>query len=104
MLASLRIRCELEKRNSGLSSSIEEGPMTDSAGRKDRPGAGSHCEELLADGVPLNCYLNFNPQSGRVEIARIMPAGAQDELVHDFADEESAREWIRHETRAGRLP
>jgi hypothetical protein len=78
--------------------------MTDSAGRKDRPGAGSHCEELFADGVPLNCYLNYNPQSGRVEIARIMPAGVQDEVVNDFPDEDSAREWIRHEARAGRLP
>jgi len=78
--------------------------MTDAAGRKDRPGAGPHCEELFADGAPLNCYLNFNPQSGRVEIVRTMPAGVQDELVNDFADEDAARAWIRHEVRANRLP
>jgi hypothetical protein len=78
--------------------------MTDTAGGKDRPGAGPHCEELLADGMPLKLYLNYNPQSGRVEIARIMPAGVQDELVNDFPDEDSARDWIRHEVRAGRLP
>jgi hypothetical protein len=78
--------------------------MTDAAGGKDRPGAGHHCEELSADGVPLNCYLNFNPQTGRIEIARIMPHGAPDELVHDFPDEDSARAWIRHEVRANRLP
>ena len=78
--------------------------MTDAAGGKDRPGAGPYCEELFADGVPLNCYLNFNPESGRVEIVRIMPTGVQDELVHDFADEDAAREWIRHEVRANRMP
>jgi hypothetical protein len=78
--------------------------MTDSAGGRNRPGAGPHCEELFADGVALNCYLNYNPKSERVEIVRKMPAGAQDELVKDFADEDSAREWIRHEVRANRLP
>jgi hypothetical protein len=78
--------------------------MTDAAGGKDRPGAGRHCEDLFADGAPLNCYLNYNPQSGRVEIARIMPPGVQDELVRDFPNEDSARDWIRHEVRAGRMP
>ncbi len=78
--------------------------MSDAAGGKDRPGAGPHCEELFADGVPLNCYLNYNPQSERVEIVRKMPIGVQDELVNDFPDEDAAREWIRHEVRANRLP
>ncbi|MGO9323595.1 MAG: hypothetical protein ACLP07_03460 [Terracidiphilus sp.] len=78
--------------------------MTDAAGRKDRAGAGPHCEELFADGVPLNCYLNYNSQSERVEIIRMMPAGVQDELVKDFPDEDAARDWIRHEVRANRLP
>lgn len=78
--------------------------MTDTAGGKNRPGAGPHCEELFADGVPLNCYLNYNPQSERVEIARKMPSGMEDELVKDFPDEDSARDWIRHEVRASRLP
>jgi len=78
--------------------------MTDAAGGKDRPGAGRHCEELFADGVPLNCYLNYNPESERVEIVRIMPAGEQDELVKAFPDEDAARDWIRHEVRANRLP
>lgn len=78
--------------------------MTDAAGRKDRPGAGPHCEELLADGVPLNCYLNYNSESGRVEVVRTMPQGVPDELMHEFPDEDSARAWIRHEVRARRLP
>jgi hypothetical protein len=78
--------------------------MTDAAGGKDRPGAGTHCEELFADGVPLNCYLNYNPKSERVEIVRMMPSGIQDELVNDFPDEDAARDWIRHEVRANRLP
>jgi hypothetical protein len=78
--------------------------MTDAAGGKDRPGAGPHCEELFADGVPLKCYLNFNPQSERVEIVRIMPSGVEDEMVNDFSDEDAARDWIRHEVRANRLP
>ncbi len=78
--------------------------MTDAQGGKDRPGAGPHCEELFADGVALNCYLNYNSQTGRVEIVRTMPPGVQDELVNDFADEDAARAWIRHEVRASRLP
>jgi hypothetical protein len=78
--------------------------MTDAAGGKDRPGAGPHCEELFADGVPLKCYLNFNPQSERVEIVRIMPSGVEDEMVNDVSDEDAARDWIRHEVRANRLP
>jgi hypothetical protein len=78
--------------------------MTDAAGGKNRPGAGPHCEELFADGVPLNCYLNYNPQSGRVEIARIMPSGVQDELLSEFEDEDSARAWMRAEVRANRMP
>jgi hypothetical protein len=78
--------------------------MTDAAGGKDRPGAGRHCEELFADGVPLNCYLNYNPKSEQVEIVRMMPSGVQDELVKDFPDEDTARDWIRHEVRANRLP
>lgn len=78
--------------------------MTDATGRKDRPGAGPHCEELFIEGMRLNCYLNFNPESGRVEIARIMPPGVHDELVNDFPDEDSARAWTRAEIRARRLP
>jgi hypothetical protein len=78
--------------------------VTDAAGRKDRPGAGPHCEEMFSEGVPLNCYLNYNPQSERVEIVRIMPPGVQDELVNDFPDEESAWAWTRAEVRARRLP
>ncbi len=78
--------------------------MTDAAGGKDRPGAGPHCEELFADGVALNCYLNYNSQTGRVEIVRTMPPGVEDELVNEFPDEDAAREWIRHEVRANRMP
>jgi hypothetical protein len=78
--------------------------MTDAAGGKNRPGAGPHCEELFADGVPLKCYLNYNPQSERVEIVKMMPSGVQDELVHEFPDEDSARAWIRAEVRSGRMP
>ena len=78
--------------------------MTDAAGRKDKPGAGPHCEEMFSEGVPLNCYLNYNPRSERVEIVRIMPPGIQDELVNDFPDEESAWAWTRAEVRARRLP
>lgn len=78
--------------------------MTDATGRKDRPGAGSHCEEMLIDGIPLKCYLNFNPESGRVEIVRIMPNGVSDQLVNDFPDEESAWAWTRAEFRDQRLP
>ena len=78
--------------------------MSDATGRKDRPGAGLHCEEMFVDGMSLKCYRNYNPESTRVEIVRIMPRGVQDELLRDFPDDESAWAWARAEVRARRLP
>jgi len=78
--------------------------VTDAAGRKDRPGAGSHCEEMLIEGNPLNCYLNYNPETERVEVVRIMPPGVPDQLLRDFPDEESAWAWTLSEVRVQRLP
>ena len=78
--------------------------MTDAAGQKDRPGAGSHSLEMTVEGIPLNCYLNHHPKSGRVEIVRIMPQGVPDEVVKSFPDEDSAWAWVRNEFRLRRLP
>lgn len=78
--------------------------MTDSAGQKDRPGAGSYSLEMLVEGIPINCYLNHHPKTGRVEIVRIMAPGIPDELVKDFNDEESAWAWVRNEYRLRRMP
>lgn len=77
--------------------------MTDWAGEKDRPGAGSYSLEMLVEGNPINCYLNHDPETGRVEIARMMPLGVPDELVKDFPDEDSAWAWVRNEYRLRRL-
>jgi hypothetical protein len=54
-------------------------------------------------GIPTNHYINHNPETGRVEIAKTMPRGVQDELVQDFHDEASARAWALAEFQAGRL-
>lgn len=78
--------------------------MTDERGHKDRLGAGAHSEEMFIEGVRLNCYLNFNPESNRVEIVRIMPKGVPDEPVREFSDEESAWAWARAQARSKRLP
>ena len=79
-------------------------PMTDAAGQKNRPGAGSYSLEMSVEGIPLNCYLNSHPFTGRVEIVKIMPPGYADRLVKDFPDEDSAWAWLRNEVRLRRLP
>jgi len=78
--------------------------VTDVIGHKDRPGAGPHCMEMLVDGTATNCYLNYNPESARVEIVQIMPRGTPDKLLRDFPDDESAWSWARTEVYARRLP
>jgi hypothetical protein len=78
--------------------------MTDEAGRKNRPGAGSYSLEMQVEGVPINCYLNANPVTGRVEIVKMMPPGYLDQLVKDFASEDEAWAWARNELRHRRMP
>lgn len=78
--------------------------MTDLNGQKDRPGAGSFSLEMRVEGIPINCYLNHHPVTGRAEIVRIMPRGVPDQLVKDFPDEDSAWAWVGAEYRARRLP
>lgn len=78
--------------------------MTDATGHMNRPGAGPASTSLSFNGIPLNVYINYNPQTGRVEIAKPMPPGELDEMVKDFTDDASARQWAREEFEAGRLP
>jgi len=59
---------------------------------------------MSIDTIPLNVYINYNPESGRVEIAKPMPPGTLDALVQDFPDTSSAWEWAKSEFSAGRLP
>jgi hypothetical protein len=54
-------------------------------------------------GMPINHYINHNPQTGRVEVVKPMPPGIQDQLVKDFSNEASAWAWAEAEFRAGRL-
>jgi hypothetical protein len=86
-----------------FSISKEAHAMSDETGRKDRPGAGSYSLEMSVEGIPTNCYLNHHPQTGRVEIVKIMPPGIPDRLVKDFADDDSAWAWLRTEYRMRRL-
>jgi hypothetical protein len=58
---------------------------------------------MFIGGIPINHYINHNPETGRVEIVKPMPAGTLDELVKDFPDETSAWAWAESEFRAGRL-
>lgn len=78
--------------------------MTDEAGRKNRPGAGSFRLEMHIEGVPLNCYLNNHPITGRVEIVKMKPRGFLDQLVKDFSREDEAWAWARNEFRLRRMP
>jgi hypothetical protein len=48
---------------------------------------------ISVGGIPTNHYINHNPGTGLVEIAKSMPRGVQDELVKEFPDESSARSW-----------
>jgi len=77
--------------------------MTDATGHMNRPGAGPSYYSLSLNGIPINHYINHNPQTGRVEIVKPMPPGVDDWLVKDFADEGSARAWATLEFNAGRL-
>jgi hypothetical protein len=78
--------------------------MTDGTGRKNRPGAGSFSLEMHIEGVPLNCYLNNHPKTGRVEIVKMAPRNFPDQLVKDFASDEEAWAWARNEFTHRRLP
>jgi hypothetical protein len=78
--------------------------MTDATGQKDMPGAGSYSLEMSVEGIPINCYLNNHPNTGRVQIVKMMPRGVPDQLVKDFPDEASAWAWVTAEYRARRLP
>jgi hypothetical protein len=77
--------------------------MTDATGHLNRPGAGPSSSNMSIGGIPINLYINHNPVTGRVEVARPMPSGTQDELVKDFPDAASAWAWAEAEFRAGRL-
>lgn len=78
--------------------------MSDARGRINRPGAGPLSSSIAMGGIPLNCYINHNPETGRVEVAKAMPRGIQDALVKDFPNIASLRYWVEAEFRAGRLP
>jgi len=77
--------------------------MTDATGHMNRPGAGPFSSNMSIGGMPINHYINHNPQTGRVEVVKPMPPGIQDQLVKDFSNEASAWAWAEAEFRAGRL-
>jgi hypothetical protein len=77
--------------------------MTNEAGQKNRPGAGSYSLEMHVEGLPINCYLNHHPITGRVEIVKMMPRGVEDQLVNDFSSEEEAWAWARKQVSKRRL-
>lgn len=78
--------------------------MTDPTGHMNRPGAGPSSSMMYIRGVPLNVYINYNPQTNRVEIAMPMPPGQLDEAIKDFASTQAAWDWAAEEFNAGRLP
>jgi len=78
--------------------------MTDATGHMNRPGAGPYSSNMSINGIPLNVYINHNPVTGRVEIAKPMPPGIEDECVRDFPDADAAWAWAKAEFEAGRLP
>lgn len=78
--------------------------MTGEGGQKNRPGAGSYSLEMHVEELPIDCFLNNHPITGRVEIVKMMPRGFLDQLVKDFAREDEAWAWARNEVRQRRLP
>lgn len=78
--------------------------MTDPTGHMNRPGAGPLSSNMSIGGIPLNVYINHNPYTGRVEIAKPMPPGIEDECVKDFPTADAAWAWAKAEFDAGRLP
>ncbi len=83
---------------------VEGFTVTDATGHMNRPGTGPFSSSLSINGIPMNCYINYNPETNRVEIAKPSPPGVLDELVMDFPDRASAQVWVRQEFEAGRLP
>ncbi len=77
--------------------------MTDATGHMNRPGAGPLSSSIYIGGIPTNQYINHNPKTHRVEIAKAMPPGIEDKLVKDFPDAASAWAWAEVEFQAGRL-
>jgi hypothetical protein len=78
--------------------------MTDATGHKNRLGAGPFSNDMLIGGIPLNVYINLNPQTARVEIVKPMPRGVPDEPIRDFLSHDEAWAWAKSEFDAGRLP
>jgi hypothetical protein len=85
------------------SDQLEANVMTDATDHMNRPGAGPLSSMISVGGIPTNHYINHNPETGMVEIAKSMPRGVQDELIKEFPDESSARSWALVEFHAGRL-
>jgi hypothetical protein len=81
----------------------ERHEMANESGQKDRPGAGSFSLEMRVEGIPVNCYLNHHPVTGRAEIVKMMPPSIPDRVVKDFSDEDSAWAWLRTEYRMRRI-
>ncbi len=77
--------------------------MADATGHKDRPGAGPESFDMYIGGIPLNHYINDNPNTGQVEIVKPMPPGTLDAVVKDFPDRIAAWTWAEAEFNAGRL-
>jgi hypothetical protein len=77
--------------------------MTDATDHMTRPGAGPRSYMFSVGGIPTSYSINFNPESGRVEVAKTMPRGVDDELAQDFLDKSSALTWADAEFYAARL-
>jgi hypothetical protein len=59
---------------------------------------------MRVEGIPINCYLNHHPETGRVEVVKQMARGVPDELLKDFDHEDAAWAWVGNEYRHRRLP
>jgi hypothetical protein len=79
--------------------------MSDQTGHMDRPGAGPlNSANISMSGIPTNHYWHHNPETGRYEVVRSMPAGTPDVVVREFGSFADLQAWVNDEwMRTGRL-
>ena len=79
--------------------------MTDATGHRDRPGVGAmNSTGITMNGTPTSHYQFQNPQTGKFEVVKVMPAGTPDEVVREFDSFLELQNWVNDEwNRCGHL-
>ena len=69
--------------------------MTDATGHRDRTGVDPlNSTGITMNGIPTNHYQFQNPQTGKFEVVKVMPAGTPDEVVREFDSFLELQNWV----------